>query len=426
VDEGTYEVIVVGAGAAGLLAAARSAERGLRTLLVEKNRKPGVKILISGGTRCNITHDCDVAGIIAAFGSAGPFLHSALAALGPYELVQLFQAEGLATKVEAGGKVFPESDRAVDVLDALLRRLRRSGAELALHEPVTTLAQATGGFELLTDRRTLRCKKLIVTTGGKSYPGCGTEGDGYRWLAELGHTVRRPRPALVPLISSESWVHELAGVTIADVKIRVIDRAATEEPQAKRRRSGLAPGVLIERRGALLFTHFGLSGPAVLDVSRAVTAVKAVDSIALSVDFLPGSPLPALGHQLQAAAAEEGKRLIAGLLSEYLPRRLTSALLLAAGVPEDRRLAEFSNSERTRALDRIKRCEISVTGSRGFEKAEVTAGGIELDEVDSRSMQSKLVPGLYLAGEILDLDGFIGGYNFQAAFSTGWLAGECV
>ena len=417
---------MVGAGAAGLLAAARSAERGLRTLLLEKNRKPGVKILMSGGTRCNITHDCDAAGIVAAFGSAGPFLHSALAALGPHQLIEQFQAEGLATKVEIGGKVFPASDRALDVLDALLRRLRRSGAELALDEPISGISRVSGDFEVFSDRRTLRCEKIVVTTGGKSYPGCGTVGDGYGWLAKFGHTIRRPRPALVPLTSDETWVHELAGVTIADVKIQVLNPAPLDEAKGKRRRFGLPPGVLIERRGALLFTHFGLSGPAVLDVSRAVTAGNAAGSTLLSVDFLPGCSLSALELQFQTTAAREGKRSVAGILSDHLPRRLTSALLASAGVPDDRRVAEFSSGERAKVLDRVKRCQISLTGSRGFEKAEVTAGGVELNEVDSSTMQSKLVPGLYLAGEILDLDGFIGGYNFQAAFSTGWLAGESV
>jgi predicted Rossmann fold flavoprotein len=423
-EVGNADVIVVGAGAAGLLAAARCAERGRRTLLLEKNRKPGVKILMSGGTRCNITHDCDAAGIIAAFGSAGPFLHSPLGALGPRELVELLQAEGVATKVEPGGKVFPQSDRAADVLAALVRRLQRSGAELALSEPVRDVVREADGFAVETDRRTLRCQKLIITTGGKSYPGCGTVGDGYAWLARLGHTIRRPRPALVPLTSDESWVHELAGVTIGDVVLRIVDPAATDVLKGKRPRGGLPPGVLIERRGSLLFTHFGLSGPAVLDVSRAVTAKANPRELVLDVDFLPASPLSEIERQMRDAAAAEGKRPVAGIVAEALPRRLVEALMARAGIRPNRRVAEFSAIERSQLIDQLKHCKIRVTGSRGFEKAEVTAGGVTLDEVDSRTMQSKLVSGLFLAGEILDLDGFIGGYNFQAAFSTGWLAAE--
>jgi predicted Rossmann fold flavoprotein len=420
------ELIVVGAGAAGLLAAARSAERGRRTLLVEKNRKPGVKILMSGGTRCNITHACDAAGIIAAFGSSGPFLHSPLAAFGPRDLVELLHAEGLATKVEPGGKIFPESDRAFDVLNALLRRLHRSGAELTLNEAVTAIERADGGFLVQTVRRQLLCDKLIVTTGGKSYPGCGTTGDGYAWLAALGHTICHPRPALVPLTSDEPWVRELSGISVPDSRLQVIDPSAAVVPSKKRKRGGLSPGLRIERRGSLLFTHFGLSGPVVLDVSRAVTAAKNLRELFLLADFMPHLTADELANCVRGAAVRDGKRLVAGIVAEELPRRLVDALLDRAEIPIERRAAELSKDERARLVERLKRCEIRVSGSRGFEKAEVTAGGVALEEVDSRTMESKLVPNLFLAGEILDLDGFIGGYNFQAAFSTGWLAGDSV
>lgn len=417
-------VVVIGAGPAGLLAATRSAERGIPTLLVEKNRKPGVKILMSGGTRCNLTHDCDAAGIIAAFGAAGSFLHSPLAALGPRALVELFHEEGLATKVESGGKVFPESDRALDVLNALLRRFKRSGAELALDEGVSNMERLESAFRVVTSRRSLVCRKLVVTTGGKSYPGCGTTGDGYAWLAAMGHTIHRPRPALVPLTSDETWVHDLSGLTIPDVLVRVVDPTADGKTAGRRRPGQLPPGVLAERRASLLFTHFGLSGPAAMDVSRAVTGAKNPRDVRLVVDFLPAISTEQLDAGLRQAIASDGKRQVVNLLGEDLPKRLLATLIALAGIPVERRGAELSNVERVRLLERIKACEIGITGTRGFDKAEVTAGGVALDEVDSRDMQSKLVPNLYLAGEILDLDGFIGGYNFQAAFSTGWLAGE--
>jgi predicted Rossmann fold flavoprotein len=419
-------VVVIGAGAAGLLAAARSAERGWRTFLLEKNRKPGVKILMSGGTRCNITHDCGSDGIIAAFGSAGSFLHSPLAALGPRELVALLNAEGLATKVEPGGKIFPQSDRAADVLNALLRRLHRSGAELALGEVVTAIERHDNTFRIETSRRTVECQKLIVTTGGKSYPGCGTTGDGYSWLARLGHTIRRPRPALVPITSDELWLHELAGITVPDVLLWVLDPTCSESQNRKRGRERLPPGVVIERRGSLLFTHFGLSGPVALDVSRAVTAAANPNDLVLVADFLSDQSAELVSKQLAESAVTDGKRMVAGVLGDQLPRRFVDVLLDRAQIPTDRRMAELSKTERTSVVQQLKQCEIRVTGSRGFDKAEVTAGGVALDEVDSRTMQSKLVPNLYIAGEILDLDGFIGGYNFQAAFSTGWLAGESV
>jgi len=420
---------VIGAGAAGLLAATRSAERDRRTLLLEKNRKAGVKILMSGGTRCNITHNCDAAGIIAAFGSAGSFLHSPLAALGPADLITLLEEEGLATKVEPGGKIFPQSDRAVDVRNALIRRLESSNAEISLGEAVSDVRRETcdnPGFHVITSRRELQCVKLVITTGGKSYPGCGTVGDGYVWLTAMGHTIRRPRPALVPLTTDDAWVRELSGVTIPDVRLQVVDSTITESTAGKRRRDRLPPGVLIERRGSLLFTHFGLSGPVVLDVSRAVTRAANPRHVKLLADFLPTQSAADLEDQVRDLSSTEGKRTVAAFISQSLPRRLVDALFSSVAVPTERRAAELSSVERGRIAARLKNCEISVTGSRGFEKAEVTAGGVVLDEVDSRTMQSKLVPNLFLAGEILDLDGFIGGYNFQAAFSTGWLAGESV
>jgi predicted flavoprotein YhiN len=453
----TWDVIVIGGGAAGLLAGARAAELGRRVLIVEKNRRPGVKILMSGGTRCNLTHDCDARGIIAAFGSAGNFLHSPLAALGPRELVELFQSEGLPTKVEPTGKIFPKSDRAADVLAALVQRAARSGAVLAADEPVLDVQQTSAGFAVRTPRRTLAAPRVIVASGGASYPRCGTTGDGYAWLSALGHTIRPPRPALVPLVTDEPWIKELTGLTIEDVHIGVLPPDANQGPrgqsgdgqsgdgqpgdgqsredrrsQDRRSRGRRHSAELLARRGSMLFTHFGLSGPAVLDVSRAVTGLLSAEhpppAVMLSVDFLPGAAAESLAAELQRRASQDGKRLaatlVAGSIAPQLPRRLIDALMHRAGVAADRRAAELSRAERAALLGALKRCPIRITGSRGLDKAEVTAGGVVLDEVDSRTMHSKRVRGLLLAGEILDLDGFIGGYNFQAAFSTGWLAGS--
>jgi predicted Rossmann fold flavoprotein len=210
------------------------------------------------------------------------------------------------------------------------------------------------------------------------------------------------------------------------VLLRVVNPNSDEPPKGKRRRSGLPPGVLIERRGSILFTHFGLSGPAVLDVSRAFTGMADPRKLVLTVDFLPDADAAKIDRQFRAIASPEGKRLVAGIVADRLPRRLSDFLLTRAEIASDRRAAELSANERGRLIDQLKQCEICISGSRGFEKAEVTAGGVALEEVDSRDMQSKVVPNLFLAGEILDLDGFIGGYNFQAAFSTGWLAGDSV
>jgi predicted Rossmann fold flavoprotein len=420
-----YEVIVVGAGAAGLMAASCAAFAGRHTLLVEKNRKAGVKILISGGTRCNLTHACEARGIVAAFGSAGNFLHSPLAALGPGELVDLFHAEHLPTKVEETGKIFPQSDRALDVVRALVRRLDRSGGEMSLGEAVTGIAPAEHGFRVETDARSLSCESLIITTGGMSYPGCGTTGDAYAWLSELGHTIRPPRPALVPLTTNDQWVQQLSGVTIPDTQLQVVESAAgSASPPKKKGRKGLPAGVLIRRRGSLLFTHFGLSGPVALDVSRAVTGRTDPREVTVEADFLPNHSSEQLTDSLQQAVRDDGRKQVLTALNVPLPKSLLEALFDLAEVPHDRRIAELSKAERERLVYMLKQAPIAPSGSRGFKKAEVTAGGVELKEVDSKTMRSKLVPNLLLAGEVLDLDGFIGGFNFQGAFSTGWVAGH--
>jgi len=410
-----WDVIVVGAGAAGLMAATRAAERGRRVLLLEKNRRPGVKILMSGGTRCNLTHDTDARGIVAAYGPPGRFLHSALAALGPADLVALIEAEGVPTKVEATGKVFPVSNRAGDVLDALLRRLERSGATLALAEPLRELSRETEGWRLVTPQRVVFAENLVLTTGGQSYPGSGTTGDGFAFAQQLGHTIVPPRPALVPITVAADWIKELRGVTIPDVAVQVLD---PERPGKS--------GVLGAGRGSVLLAHFGLSGPVILNVSRWVSGHANPSRLQLLCDFVPGRSAEQLEDWLRSEAAAAGKKLLATLLASELPQRLAAGLLVQAGITADRRAAELTRSERSRLVHCLKRLPLGITGTLGFAKAEVTAGGVALDEVDSRNLQSKLVPHLYLAGEILDLDGPIGGYNFQAAFSTGWLAGEKV
>jgi predicted Rossmann fold flavoprotein len=422
-----WDVVVIGAGAAGLLAATRAAERGLRTLLLEKNSKPGVKILMSGGTRCNITHDTDAAGIMQAFGRPGRFLRDALAALSPRDVVQLFHDEGVATKVESTGKIFPLSDRALDVQQALLSRLHRAGATLRLKSPVDKFEATSPGFMLHSAGESIQTRQLIVSTGGQSYPGCGTTGDGYHWLAELGHTIVTPRPSLVPITTSSEWLKELSGVTLTDVTVRVVDRQAWETRTDPAERVAFArKKSLAERRGSMLLAHFGVTGPAVLDVSREVTAQPSPHRVLLTADLVPDHTLDQLDEEIRVACQSHGSRSIARLLPPTIPHRMTEQLLLSIGLIPEQRAAELSRDLRRRLAATLKGIEIPVTGTRGFAKAEVTAGGVRLDEVDPKSMQSRLHPGLFIVGEILDLDGWIGGYNFQSAFSTAWLAAECL
>jgi predicted Rossmann fold flavoprotein len=406
----SWEVVIIGAGAAGLMAAIRAGERGKRVLVLEKNRRPGVKILMSGGTRCNITQDTDNRGIILAYGSPGKFLHSALAAFSVERTIAFFNDEGVATKIEESGKVFPVSNKAADVLAALMRRLERANVPVALGEPLTELKRAGDRFELTTPLRTLSADKVILTSGGQSFPGSGTTGDGYRMAQALGHSLVPPRPALVPITTSVPWIAELRGITMPDTGIALFDGKSR----------------LAAKRGSLLFAHFGLSGPVILDVSRIVSGHARPATLEIEFDFLPSIVEPALDAVLRVEAHTYGKKLLAAIMPELLPRRLCEVILALASLPLDRRAAGLTKEERNCLVRATKHPRIPITGTMGFGKAEVTAGGIPLTEVDSRSMVSKIVPNLYIAGEVLDLDGPIGGYNFQAAWSTGWLAGESV
>jgi predicted Rossmann fold flavoprotein len=367
-----------------------------------------VKILMSGGTRCNITHETDNRGIVEAYGPPGRFLHSALAAFSVEETLAFFEAEGVATKVEETGKVFPVSDRAADVLEALVRRLHRTGATLVLEEALRDLERGEDGFTLHTSRQLRRARRVILTTGGRSYPGSGTTGDGYAIAGKFGHTIVPPRPALVPITVAAPWVAQLRGVTVPDAGVRILEGGKT----------------LITRRGSLLFAHFGLSGPVILDVSRVVSGHARPAALQLEIDFVPGVREADLDEAVRVEAAAEGKKLLAAALATPVPRRLAVMLLANALMPAGRRAAALSRADRATLVAAMKRSRLPVTGTLGFGRAEVTAGGVALGEVDSRTMRSKIVPDLYIAGELLDLDGPIGGFNFQAAWSTGWLAGE--
>lgn len=435
-DDCAYTVAVLGAGAAGLVAATRAAECGERVLLIEKNRRPGVKILMSGGTRCNITNArglrrLDVVSgpidpnydraqsrgirtIQQAFGDHGAFLGPALRRFDVDRAVLMFEEAGVATKIEGNGKIFPCSDRASDVLDALTERLERSGARVRCHSPVRTIERMvaeTGGapaFKIEMPDGTVTARRVIIAVGGQSYPGCGTAGDGYAMARAFGHTIIDPRPALVPLRVGAEWVPGLKGLSLPDVIASVHSHQNT---------------LLQERREAVLFAHFGLSGPAILDVSRAVARHDDREPLTLHLDLVPSLSRDELDRGLQASC-RQGRRALVTLLPAELPRRLTECLLSAAAIPINRAGPDLSREERQRLLTVVKGLSLPVLGTLGFEKAEVTSGGVALDEVDPKTLESRLVPGLYFAGEVLDLDGLIGGYNFQAAWSTGWLAGE--
>lgn len=403
------KVIVIGAGAAGMLAAAEAARRGAEVVLLEKNSKTGVKILMSGGTRCNITHDTDARGITEVFGTAKRFLQPSVGSFPPSAVVKMFHDQGVQTKIESTGKVFPVSDRAVQVRDALQAMMHESGTKLRLKTSVIGIRAQDARWLVETDSGTVECDRVIVTSGGRSWPGCGTTGDAYAWLKEIGHTIVPTRPALVPLVGGTPWMQALSGLTLDETTARVFNVKST----GKKRRP------LIERSASWLFTHFGFSGPAAMDVSGTMTAAQEMKQVRLELDLLPRLGEAQFIDILTSRG--QGNRAVSKCLAEHLPSRLAEAIIVAAG--GDCRIAELPKTRLASLVDHTKRLTLPVSGTRGFAKAEVTAGGVSLKDVDPRTMESRVAPGLYIAGEVLDVDGWIGGFNFQSAFSTGRAAG---
>lgn len=389
-----------------MVAAAEAARRGASVILLEKNTKTGVKILMSGGTRCNLTHDTDARGITDAFGHAKRFLQKSVGSFPPSDVVEMFNRLGVPTKTESTGKIFPQSNRAVHVRDALHNDVVRSGTLIRLQSPVLSLHREGEVWKIATETEVVDADRVIVTAGGRSWPGCGTTGDAYDWLSKLGHTIVPTRPALVPLVGGHTWTQQLSGVTLADcvASVRRTDAPTKKKP-------------LIERRSSWLFTHFGFSGPAAMDVSGTMTAADSLKDVRLSLDLIPDVSVAELESLLSNRSGDGGRRKVASIFSQWLPSRLVDALAEQSGgnVP----IAELPNRVMKNWIDNTKQLQLPINGTRGFAKAEVTAGGVSLSEVDPRTMASRIADNLFIAGEVLDVDGWIGGYNFQAAFATG-------
>ncbi len=397
----TADIVVVGAGAAGLWAASVCARAGADTLVLEKTRRTGTKILASGGTRCNLTTTLSGREAARLFGPEGArFVSPAFKALPPHAVREHFHALGVPTVTEpAYEKVFPASHRAMDVRNALEHDAKRHGAVIQTGRPARGIAPDPAGWRIATDDGDVTCRALLLCTGGQSYPKTGTTGDAYAWLRALSLKVVHPVPALVPLTSPAGWATALTGISV-DVEARIGDR---------------------RRRRPVLFTHHGVSGPGAMDVSEG--AARAEGPTVLHLDLLPERSWEDLRADLIDAAGRKG----APSLNTVLPleRRLVETVARQAGLRSDNpRVAEISRAERHRLVESLKRLEVPIDGTRGYAHAEVTAGGLALHEVNWKTMQVNRHPGLYVFGELLDLTGPIGGLNFQAAFATAELAGR--
>ena len=402
------KVIVIGGGAAGLMAALSAAEAGASVLLLEGNEKLGKKIYITGKGRCNVTNACEPAAFMNKVVKNPRFLFSALNAFGPEDMMALLERLGCPVKVERGDRVFPVSEKASDVTRALEKELRRLGVSIRVNTKVSHILVENGavcGAEL-EDGTRLDANRVIVATGGQSYPSTGSTGDGFRWMAELGHTVYPPLPSLIALTCGAAWVSALQGLSLKNVRLTL-----------KRGKK-----VLYSDVGEMLFTHFGISGPLVLSAS-AHMAELAPEDVQLLLDLKPGLTAEQLDARLLRELDASGKRQLRTLLTTLYPASLAEEMPALCGIPAHTPACEITREQRARLVKAGKELRLPVDGTRPLTEAVVTRGGVSVKEINPATMESKKIHGLYAAGELLDVDAMTGGFNLQIAFSTGHLAG---
>jgi len=411
-------VIIIGGGAAGLMAAGRAAECGAAALLLEKTARLGQKLRLTGGGHGNITHTGDLRSFLAHLPRNGAWLRPALQRFSSHDLVSFLIAQGLATVADADGRVFPASRNAHDVVTTLRAWCLQHGVQFRFHSPVQEIAVQKGAVSgVMVDGKAISAASIVLATGGLSYPQTGSSGDGYRLAQALGHTLTPLRPGLTPLVVQEEWCHALQGVTLPQAN-------GWLEQGAKR----LARGV-----GDLLFTHFGVSGPLALSLSLHLGEALAAGPVLLCLDLAPTHTRQSLEDHLRERAAMTGRMSVGAALralpardgaSQRMPHALSEALLARCGLAPDLPLSQLSATARREVAAWLKRCVLTIERTLPIEQATITLGGVPCGEVDPRTMASQRVAGLFLAGEVLDVSGDSGGYNLQMAFSTGHLAGE--
>ncbi|MGA9406905.1 MAG: NAD(P)/FAD-dependent oxidoreductase [Bacteroidota bacterium] len=404
-------LIVIGGGAAGMIGAWRAGSLGAKVVLLEKNLKPGIKLLISGGGKCNITHGGEVEALCKQFkANESNFLKYSLYRFTNLDILQLLNHLGVETYERDNGRVFPTSGKAGDVVHALRRMMESEGAEIRLATPVEGILKNNDGVcGVRTPSGIISTKHVIIATGGSSYPKTGTSGEGFHWLKNLGHTIVPLRPALAPILLHPTPPAEWQGISIRECILKV--KAAGK--------------IAATSRGDLLLTHEGISGPATLEVSRdAYLAFEENSRIDIFVDLAPAESEAELQEHLLAEIAANGGRKAETLVELFVPQRLASFILNSAGVDILKKCHQLKKEERRAIAQTLKNWNIGRVKEIPLERGEVTAGGVDLHEVDPRSMRSRILRGLYICGEALDIAGPIGGYNLQAAFSTGYVAGE--
>lgn len=403
-------VVVIGGGAAGLMAAVIAGREGAKVTLLEKMNYVGKKMGITGKGRCNITNACDMSEFIKNTPGNGKFLYGAYERFTNEDLLQLLHDAGLETKVERGGRVFPASDSALDVRNTFMKLMKHYGVDVHLEEPVKKILVDDGTVTgVVTDKETYHADAVVIATGGKSYPATGSTGDGYILASQVGHAITDIRPSLVPIVTEESWVKDLMGLSLRNVELSVIAKNKVQATMF----------------GEMMFTHFGITGPIVLSLSHTVGKLmrkKNIGTIGLDINLKPALSPETLDKRLQKDFDLYSKKQLINGMKDLLPSRLIPLIIELAGIDPQKPINQISKEERQQIGYMLQHMPLTVKGLRPVEEAIVTAGGISLKEFNPKTMESKLVKGLYGAGEVLDIDAFTGGYNLQAAFSTGYVA----
>lgn len=406
----TYDVIIIGAGPAGMMAAIRAAQRNKRVLLIERNALPGAKLLITGGGRCNLTNQRDRSDFIAKFSPSRDFLRNAFAQFFNTDLVSFFERSGVACTVQEQGCVFPASGKAADIVGVLQRKLRGGNVALLTGErarAIITKDRGIEGVETCSDKRFF-APRAVIATGGVSYPQTGSSGDGYSLAKGLGHTIVALRPALVPVIIKEKFIRDWQGISLKNARVTVVCRGRR----------------IAQRSGGLLFTHFGVSGPMILDMSAAVyDALTLNNTVELSINVIPGVHCEgADAFVLDELKTHSGKSA-KNMFKDVLPRGMMEGFLAYCGLSPGARANQVTIRQRRRLAGGLSDLHLTAGGTLPLKDGMVTRGGVSTKEIHPKTMESRLIRGLFFAGEVIDIDAATGGYNLQAAFSTGWVCG---
>ena len=413
-DETLYDVAVVGGGPAGMMAAGRGAEMGAKVILIEKNESLGKKLLITGGGRCNLTNaEFDTRKLLEKFKGDGKFLFSAFSRFSVTEALDFFHKHGVETKIENEERVFPVSDDVRTVFNALLKYMKRHKVEIILNSPAAQILiskddkSEISGVKLKSGKEIL-ARKVIIATGGISRPETGSTGDGFAWLRKIGHTIIEPTPSLVPIEVKDDWVKKLASLSLADIKITTLQNEVKQDTG----------------RGKILFTHFGLSGPAILNMSKDIGELLKYGEVTISLDIFPSQDHGMLNAKLQEIFKERQNKKLKNSLSAIIPSALASAVVELSKINPEKQCNGITREERLALVDILKNIPIRADKLLGSDKAIVSSGGVSLDEVDFKTMSSRLFPNLYLIGDILNISRPSGGYSLQLCWTTGFVAGN--